>query len=85
MRSAEQKEADDALTNAIQRVILAYHGEDGRITSEYIVITSQHGWDEHGDGNTAVSMIFRDCDVPVHRALGLVEFAGACLRKEAAE
>ena len=84
-RSPEQVAADEALTAAIQQALLAY-ADDGYawVPTEYVVVLSQTRFDEDGDGITAVGMIYRDCDVPQHRALGLVEYAATRMRKRIA-
>lgn len=81
-RTPEQVAADDALTAAIEQVINVYYdGEHPWVLTEYVVVTAQQRWDDDGDSITAVGSVFRDGDVPVHRALGLVEYVGARLRK----
>jgi hypothetical protein len=81
-RTPEQVEADDALTAAIEQVIRVYYaGEDAYVLSEYVVITCQQRYDDDGDGITAIGTMYRDGDVPPHRALGLLEYARARLKK----
>jgi hypothetical protein len=64
-RTPEQTAADDALTTALERVIIAYHGSDEAwVLSEYVAITAQHRFDDDGDGVTAVATVFRDADAP---------------------
>ncbi len=84
--TAEQKAADENLTAAIERA-LAAHSIEGEpyVLAEYIVITCQHRFDEDGDGITAVGYLSRDGDVPLHRSLGLAEYAAARLRKRICE
>jgi hypothetical protein len=86
VRTPEQVEADGALTEAVERCLRAYQ-EDGTAwaLSEYVVISSQHRWDDDGDGITAVATLYRDSDVPVHRALGLVQYAATRMRALIAE
>ena len=85
-RTPEQVEADDNLTAAIERVLAAYDEVgDAYVLAEYLVITSQHRFDEQGDGITAVGYFTRDCDVPLHRSLGLAEYVSTRLRKRIAE
>lgn len=84
-RTPEQVAADDALTAAIEQTLAAYDdGGQAYVLTEYVVVTSQQRFDEDGDGITAVGLMSRDCDVPLHRLLGLVEYAAARLRKSAA-
>lgn len=85
MRTAEQKEADDALTEAIEAVDRAYKGDHNRIAAEYMVIASYLSWDDEGDGETALSLIFRDGDIPFHRAIGLAAYAKAKLLSDITE
>lgn len=80
-RTEEQIAADNALSEAIERTLAAY-ADDGEawVATEYVVITSQQRFDEEGETLTAVGILYRDGDVPVHRALGLVEYAAARMR-----
>lgn len=79
-RTPEQIAADDALTAAIEGVLIAY-ADDGNawVISEYIVAAAQHRFDD-GDALTAVGLLYRDGDVPTHRALGLADYAATQLR-----
>lgn len=80
-RSPEQKAADEALTAAVETVA-RLHFEDGHgwVMSEYVVLAAHHRYDEEGESYTAVSCIYRDGDVPIHRALGLLEYGAARMR-----
>lgn len=85
-RTPEQVAADDALTQAIEQVMHAYYDTDvAWVLSEYVVVTAQHRFDDSGDGVTAVGTLYRDGDVPLHRALGLVDYASTRLKKTIAE
>lgn len=86
-RTAEQIEADKALTAAIERALLAY-ADDGTawVATEYVVVTSQQRFDDDGESLTAVGTLYRDGgEVPIHRALGLIEYAATRMRKHIAE
>lgn len=68
-RTADQVAADDALTAAIEQAIAAYYpSEQAYVLSEYVVVTCQQTFDEDGDGITAIGTVYRDSDVPLHRA-----------------
>jgi|GEM_PF-5315863 len=84
-RTPEQVAADDALTAAIEAVLAAYGGNTGYVLTEYIVITAQTGWDDGGEQLTAVGCCHKDGDVPLHRCLGLAEYAAARYRKRIVE
>lgn len=85
-RTPEQVAADDALTAAIEQVLAAYSdSERAWVLSEYVVITAQHRFDDDGDGITAIGCINRDSDVPLHRMLGLTEYAATRIRKRIAD
>jgi hypothetical protein len=84
-RTPEQVAADEALTAAIEQALAAYGDGVPSVLSEYVVVTSQHRFDDEGDGLTAVGCLYRDGDVPTHRALGLIEYAATRMRKEIAE
>jgi len=80
-RTPEQKAADEALTAAIEAAA-RLHFEEGQgwVMSEYVTVAAHHRFDEEGESYTAVSLIYRDGDVPYHRALGLLEYAAARMR-----
>jgi hypothetical protein len=84
-RTPEQRAADAALTAAIEQTLTAY-ADDGQawILTEYVVLTAQTRYDD-GEASTAVGALYRDGDVPLHRALGLVEYASTRMRKTIAE
>lgn len=81
-RTTEQVAADDALTASIEAGIAAYYGvEQPFILSEYIVVLCQQTFDDEGDGLTAIGTLYRDGDVPPHRALGLLDYASTRLKR----
>jgi len=87
-RTPEQIEADEALTAAIERCREVYHlndkdDDDGPevpdgpgVTMEYVVIGSTALLGDDGTSYTGVFTIHRDDGVPMHRILGLLEYAG---------
>lgn len=81
----EQRDADQALTEAIARCSVAHFGESGRVLTEYVVVISRQGWDDDGDSVTSVETLHSDGDVPLHRCLGLVDYAAVRYRKHIAE
>lgn len=84
-RTPEQRAADDALTAAVEQALAAYSEPDRPwVLTEYVVVTAQQTYDEAGDGLTAVGCIYRDGDVPMHRVLGLLEYAATRTRKRIA-
>ena len=84
-RTPDQVAADDALTAAIERVLQVYDDGDAWVLTEYVVVTAQHRFDDDGEGLTAVGALFRDSDVPIHRALGLLEYASTRMRHRIAQ
>lgn len=85
-RTPEQTAADNALTAAIEQVIAAYYpNTEAYLLSEYVVVTCQQRYDDDGDGITAVGTVYRDGDVPPHRALGLLDYARTRLKKTITE
>jgi hypothetical protein len=84
--SPDEKTAYEALTDAIEAVVRAQgNREQAWVASEYIVVHAAHRFAADGESYTAVGVIYRDQDVPMHRALGLLEFASTRLRKIIAE
>ncbi|MER7169158.1 hypothetical protein ABT336_24240 [Micromonospora sp. NPDC000207] len=84
-RTPEQVAADAALTAAIEQALAVYSDGQPRVLTEYVVLTSQQSFDDEGDSVTAVGTLYRDSSVPLHRALGLVEYVAARMRKRVAE
>ncbi|MFI1197712.1 hypothetical protein ACH4T9_31250 [Micromonospora sp. NPDC020750] len=84
-RTLEQVAADDALTAAIEQALAAYSDGQAWVLTEYVVLTAQHRFADDGDSLTAVGTLYRDGDVPLHRALGLVGYAETRMRKLIAE
>lgn len=84
-RTPEQRVADEALTAAIEQTLRAYNGDEPWILTEYVVVTSQHTINDDGEPLTAIGCLHRDGDIPLHRALGLVEYAATRYRKRATE
>lgn len=81
----EEKAAHDVLTDAIEAVVRAQgNRSEAWVASEYVVVHAAHRF-EGDDTYTAVGVIYRADDVPMHRALGLLEFASTRLRKIIAE
>lgn len=67
----EQKAADRALEEAIDRMSKAY-GEEG-LLMEWVVITAHHIDDGEGGSATGIDYFASD-DLPVYRMQGLIEF-----------
>lgn len=86
-RTEEQVAADDALTAAIEQTLRAYADDsEAWIATEYVVVTSQQRFDDDGEALTAVGTLYRDGgEVPIHRALGLIEYAATRMRKHIAD
>lgn len=80
-RTPEQVAADEQLTRAIEAVQSVYGmTEEAWVMSEYVVVAAGHRYDDEGESVTAISTLYRDGDVPVHRALGLLTYASTQLR-----
>ncbi|MDV2477172.1 hypothetical protein F8M49_20850 [Rhodococcus zopfii] len=85
-RTPDQIAADEALTEAIQRVWHAYYCDaDKGILLEYVVLARSRSFDEVGDALTAHALMPRDGDVPIDLMLGMTEYASTRLRKRIAE
>lgn len=92
-RTPEQVAADDALTEAIERCREAYglnapdpDDEPGTpsgpgVTMEYVVIGSSAFIGEDGTSYTGVWTMHKDDGVPIHRMLGLMDYARTRWRK----
>ncbi len=84
-RTPAQLAADQALTAAIEQTLAAYSDGQPWVPTEYVVVTSQQRFDDEGDSVTAVGILYRDGNVPLHRALGLVDYAAVRMRRLAAD
>lgn len=85
-RTPEQQATDTALTAAVEAAIRTVDdGGAGWVTSEYVLVASQHKFDDDGTAYTAVVTLTRDGEVSPHRALGLIEYAAARIRRDAVE
>jgi hypothetical protein len=86
-RTPEQIAADNDLTDAIERVRLAYADptDPSFLMTDYMVLFAAQRFDENGEGWTMVGHVYRDSDVPAYRLLGLVDFAQIRLRRLIAE
>lgn len=87
-RTPEQVAADDALTEAIKRTWRAYWENEPYADSdvpeeaagegvmmEYMVIGTMASFDKDGEPYTHVFHVYKDGDVPIHRLLGMLEYA----------
>lgn len=80
-RTQEQKDADDALTEAILACSRAYYQPpESWVMSEYVVVACHQGYTDDGRDQTAIDTIIRDNNVPAHRVMGLLEAASTRLR-----
>lgn len=73
-RTQEQKEADNALTSAIEAAMKAY-GIDWGLLTDYIVVTSQQKFTANGEMITRYTTVHRDSDIPHYRIIGLLRTA----------
>lgn len=75
MRTEEQINADNNLTEAINQAIRAYGYEEDFILTDYVIIAAQTKLDADGDSVNAYTYLYRDSDMPYHKILGLLEVA----------
>jgi hypothetical protein len=84
-RTAEQVAADQQLEDATKAVCEAYGDGDPWVPMEYVLVYSMQRWDDEGDALTAVGTAIDSGSVPIHRLLGLVEYAAVRYRGLIAE
>jgi hypothetical protein len=76
-RTPEQIAADEALREAIDRVMKVYEmlpeGTGPSVLTEYVVITCHQGFEDTGQGNARYNWTIQDDGMPWHRILGLVD------------
>jgi hypothetical protein len=73
MRTPEQVTADDALTAAIEGVLVAYGWDQTRLLTDYVVCTVRQSWGSDGDQQTEYAYLVRDEALPDYRIVGLLE------------
>ena len=80
-RTPEQLAADEQLREAAKAITEAYASDRAWVPMEYVLVYSMQSWDEDGDALTAVGTAVDSGAVPIHRLLGLVEYASTRYRR----
>lgn len=80
-RTPEQIAADDQLRVATRAIAEAYGDGLPWVPMEYVLVYSMQRWDDDGDALTAVGTAIDSGSVPIHRLLGLVNYAAARYRR----
>lgn len=80
-RTPEQRAADEQLREAVKAVTEAYADGESWVPMEYVCVYSMQRWDDDGDALTAVGTAVDSGAVPIHRLLGLVEYAATRYRR----
>lgn len=87
-RTDEQVEADDSLTAAVERVLHAYAPESGLMDrympGAYVVVATHMGLRD-GEEVSMTNLIFKDGDIPLPMAMGLIRYGQVQLDKFCAE
>jgi hypothetical protein len=73
-RTQEQREADDALTEAITNAMAAYDFDAGLLT-DYVVAVAGQKFDDNGDMAITYGNLYRDNAMPHYRVIGLLRCA----------
>jgi len=82
MRTQEQKEADEALTAAIEQVLLAYGYPPEGVLANYVVLLERKGWNDDSDPYTGNYLINRDeSTASLSQILGMLEYESVRVRK----
>lgn len=75
-RTPEQRDADDNLTTAVNRVRAAYFPDTvGRLLTDYVVVAADQTFDDTGDPELAIGTLVRDGQQPHYRTVGLLTIA----------
>jgi hypothetical protein len=82
-RTPEQKAADEQLREAVLAARAAYGMEAGGVVSDILVIGAEHYF-EGGDPTTSVFTLTGG-ELALYRILGLLDFAQAIYRHDAAD
>lgn len=75
-RTAEQKAADDALRDAIDKVLAAYEllgGAQPWLLTEYVVVTCHRSFENTGEGSARYNWTVQDDGMPWHHIFGLLD------------
>lgn len=80
-RTPDQVAADEMLREAVGVVAIAYGDGLPWVPLEYVTVYSMHRFDDEGDALTAVGTAIDSGSVPIHRLLGLLEYASSRYRK----
>lgn len=82
-RTVEQIAADNALALAIEGVRAVYqHTESDAMLTDFLVIYAEQGYTADGEGFTRHGMLCRDANMPIYRALGLLDYQASKLRAQ---
>lgn len=77
-RTPEERNADEALTTEVDRVVRTYSPElDLGILTDYVVIAAFQGFDADGEDETYVTLHPRDGNLPIYRIMGLLDYSQA--------
>lgn len=80
-RTPQQLAADEQLREAAKAITAAYASDRAWVPMEYVLVYSMQSWDDEGDARTAVGTAVDSGTVPIHRLLGLLEYAATRYRK----
>lgn len=81
-RTPDQIAADDGLTAAIQRVMVAYPDTPEGVLTGYLVLTAHQGFESEGHGTSRIDYITMDDAMPWHHIIGLSRMGGVMLEQE---
>lgn len=77
-RTQEQIDADEALHQAVARVLVAYDEDDGTrskfMLTDYVVITASVGMTDDKAQNTTYDYVLANGSVPWHVMMGLMDW-----------
>lgn len=82
-RTPEQVAADDTLTEAVQAVHDAYHGDDIKgILTDYVVVGKRIYFDDDGDRQEQICTHSRDAALTYSEILALLDYSQSRIRSE---
>lgn len=79
-RTPEQKTADEALAEAVQRCRNAYVEDGQGVITEFLVIYASRFWDDEGESMTAIGKLLCEPPPPLHHQLGMLDYVATQYR-----
>jgi hypothetical protein len=84
-RTVEERQADEALREAVIASLRTYGWDDGGVLTDFVVIGSMTTYDDDCDQVSSTFTQHAEDSIPTYRLLGLCEYASSMYRAEVLE